>query len=71
VKLDGMFIRQLPHSGEDQIFVKALNDMAHGIEKQTVAEFVENEQILDMLQYYQVDYAQGYHIGKPLPDILR
>jgi EAL domain-containing protein (putative c-di-GMP-specific phosphodiesterase class I) len=71
VKLDGMFVRQLPHSKEDQIFVKALNDMAHGLGKQTVAEFVENEQILQMLIQYGVDYAQGYHIGKPLPDILR
>ena len=71
VKLDGMFIRQLPHSAEDQIFVKALNDMAHGLGKQTVAEFVENEEILEMLAFYNVDYAQGYHIGRPLPDILR
>lgn len=71
VKLDGMFIRQLPHSDEDQIFVKALNEMAHGLGKQTVAEFVENEKILETLKKYDVDYAQGYYIGKPLPDILR
>ncbi|MCU7939736.1 MAG: bifunctional diguanylate cyclase/phosphodiesterase [gamma proteobacterium symbiont of Bathyaustriella thionipta] len=71
VKLDGMFIRQLPHSDDDQVFVKALNDMAHGLGKQTVAEFVENEEILEMLAYYEVDYAQGYYIGRPLPDILR
>ncbi len=71
VKLDGMFIRQLPYSDEDQVFVKALNEMAHGLGKQTVAEFVESQDILDMLVKYDVDYAQGYFIGKPLPDILR
>ena len=71
VKLDGMFIRQLPYSDEDQIFVKALNEMAHGLGKQTVAEFVENDQILTMLKSYGVDYAQGYFVGKPHPDILR
>ena len=71
VKLDGMFIRQLPYSDEDQIFVKALNEMAHGLGKQTVAEFVENDQILDMLKGFGVDYAQGYFIGKPMPDIIR
>lgn len=71
VKLDGMFIRQLPYSADDQVFVKALNEMAHGLDKQTVAEFVENEEILEMLEKYGVDYAQGYYIGKPLPDILR
>ena len=66
-----MFIRQLPFSDEDQIFVKALNEMAYGLGKQTVAEFVENEDILIMLKKYGVDYAQGYYIGKPLPNILR
>ncbi len=71
VKLDGMFIRQLPYSADDQVFVKALNEMAHGLDKQTVAEFVENEEIVEMLEKYGVDYAQGYYIGKPLPDILR
>ena len=71
VKIDGMFIRQLPFSDEDQIFVKALNEMAYGLGKQTVAEFVENEDILIMLKKYGVDYAQGYYIGKPLPNILR
>jgi diguanylate cyclase (GGDEF)-like protein len=71
VKLDGMFIRQLPYSDEDQIFVKALNEMAHGLAKETVAEFVENDQILDMLKQYDVDFAQGYYVGKPKPDIIR
>ena len=71
VKLDGMFIRQLPYSDEDQIFVKALNELAHGLGKKTVAEFVENDKILAMLKTYGVDYAQGYYVGKPLPDILR
>ena len=71
VKVDGMFVRQLPYSDEDQIFVKALNEMAHGLGKKTVAEFVENEKILEMLIANGVDYAQGYYIGKPLPDILR
>ena len=71
VKIDGMFIRQLPFSDEDQIFVKALNEMAHGLGKKTVAEFVENESIIKMLREYGVDYAQGYHIGKPEPDIIR
>ena len=35
--------------------------------KQTVAEFVENDQILDKLRAIGVNYAQGYGIGKPRP----
>ncbi|MCP3851151.1 MAG: hypothetical protein GY694_13065 [Gammaproteobacteria bacterium] len=42
------------------------------VEDQTYQrEFVENEQILEMLEQYDVNYAQGYYIGKLLPDILR
>ena len=35
--------------------------------KRTVAEFVENEAILEKLQEIGVDYAQGYGIGRPRP----
>jgi len=39
--------------------------MAHGLGKQTIAEFVECEKTVQLLLKYGVDYAQGYHIGKP------
>ncbi|MEN8180653.1 MAG: EAL domain-containing protein [Pseudomonadota bacterium] len=70
VKIDGSFIRQLPTSPEDQIFVKALTEMASGLNKLTVAEFVEDEATLNLLAEIGVDYAQGYYIGKPQPEIL-
>ncbi|MFK5986764.1 MAG: EAL domain-containing protein [Pseudomonadota bacterium] len=65
VKIDGSFIKGLDHSKEDQLFVRALADVSHGLGKKTVAEFVENKEILDMLVSIGVDYAQGYYIGKP------
>lgn len=65
VKIDGAFIRNLPDSVDDQIFVRAMVDIARAYGKQTVAEFVENDAILQMLEEYGVDYAQGYHIGMP------
>jgi len=70
VKIDGSFIRQLPSSPEDRIFVKALTEMASGLKKKTIAEFVEDRETLDLLKEIGVDYAQGYYIGKPLPEIL-
>jgi EAL domain-containing protein (putative c-di-GMP-specific phosphodiesterase class I) len=44
--------------------------IARGLKKRTVAEFVGNERTVDMLRAYGVDFAQGYHIGKPAPATL-
>ena len=70
VKIDGMFIRELDHDASDQVLVKAISDVAHSLGKEVVAEFVENESILQHLKEYGVDYAQGYYIGRPDPELL-
>ncbi|QSA98667.1 EAL domain-containing protein [Methylococcus sp. EFPC2] len=70
IKIDGAFIRNLPDNRDDQISVRAMVEMARAYGKKTVAEFVENEAIVRLLMDYGVDYAQGYHIGKPAPDLL-
>ncbi len=67
VKIDGSFIQNLASSLDDQILVKALCDVARGFGKKTTAEFVENAATLALLEQMQVDYAQGYFIGKPAP----
>ncbi len=66
VKVDGVFIRNLAQSREDRIFVKAITDMAHGMGKRVIAEFVENGEILGVLEDLGVDFAQGYHFGRPM-----
>ncbi len=70
VKLDGSFIRDLADSPDDQVFVRALTEIARGFGKSTVAEFVGNEQALALLREFGVNYAQGFYIGKPSPDLL-
>ena len=70
VKIDGSFIKHLVTSNDDQLFVKALVDVAKGMGKKTVAEFVENAETLKLLEEFGVDYAQGYYIGKPEPELL-
>ncbi|MDW8323250.1 MAG: EAL domain-containing protein [Burkholderiales bacterium] len=71
VKIDGSFIIGLKRNQDDQIFVKTLTEAVHGFGKQVVAEFVEDAETLDLLQAFGVDYAQGYHIGRPAarPDL--
>lgn len=69
IKIDGMFIKELHINRQDQVFVKAMTEVAHSLGKKVVAEFVENEDILKLLKKFGVDYAQGYHIGRPDPVI--
>ncbi len=65
LKIDGSFIRDITNSHEDQLFVKALVDVARGMGMTTVAEFVESRECMQRLHELGVDYLQGYYIGKP------
>lgn len=65
VKIDGRFVRNVAFSPVDQAMVKAMNDIAHALGKQTVGEFVESEDSLKLLTEIGVDYAQGYYLGRP------
>jgi EAL domain-containing protein (putative c-di-GMP-specific phosphodiesterase class I) len=65
VKIDGSLVRQIDKNQDDKIFVKALIELAQAFGKKTVAEYVENEDVLTILKEFGIDYAQGYHIGKP------
>ena len=67
IKIDGSFIKNLHQSRNDQLFVKAIADVAQGMGIKTIAEFVENKETIKLLKGYGIDYAQGYAIGKPAP----
>ena len=69
IKIDGSFIRTLYETTNDHIFVKAIADVARGMGIKTIAEFVENNEIIKILKEYGVDYGQGYFIGKPSPAV--
>lgn len=66
LKIDGGFIRNIQNNKEDQLFVKALVDVAKGMGISTIAEFVETEESLNVVRVLGVDYVQGFHIGKPI-----
>jgi diguanylate cyclase (GGDEF)-like protein/PAS domain S-box-containing protein len=67
VKIDGSFIIDLVTNPVDLALVKAIYEVATALGKKTVAEFVENEETLQLLATIGVAYAQGYHLGKPKP----
>lgn len=66
LKIDGSFIRNLPHSEEDRVMVRSMVDVAHSLGKWVVAEFVSSEEIFNIVKAFGVDYAQGYFISEPI-----
>ncbi|MBI5344161.1 MAG: bifunctional diguanylate cyclase/phosphodiesterase, partial [Deltaproteobacteria bacterium] len=65
IKIAGPFIKNLDKNLNDRLFVKAIVDVAKGMNIQTIAEFVEREETVSLLRDIGIDYAQGYFIGKP------
>lgn len=65
LKIDGSFIQNLSNNQVDQHLVKAIVEVARGLGKKTIAEFVSDKEAVRLLHEFGVDYAQGYYIGKP------
>jgi diguanylate cyclase (GGDEF)-like protein len=66
IKIDGAFVRDMPRSDADQLTVKAIVDIARGLGKATIAEYVQDDVTTEMLREYGVDMAQGFHLGRPV-----
>ncbi len=67
LKIDGMFIRDITDDPIHLAMVQSINEVGHLMGMETVAEFVENDAIVDVLRELGVDYAQGYGICPPRP----
>ncbi|MFT4584211.1 MAG: diguanylate cyclase (GGDEF)-like protein/PAS domain S-box-containing protein [Gammaproteobacteria bacterium] len=67
LKIDGSFVRDICTNSIDLAMVRSINDIGHVMGKKTIAEFVEDRGVLDVLRDIGVDYAQGYEIGRPTP----
>ncbi len=67
LKIDGVFIKDIVDTPSDYAMVKSINEIGHFLGKKTIAEYVENEEILEKLREIGVDYAQGWHVSKPIP----
>jgi len=65
VKIDGLFVKDILSDPVDRAMVKAIIEMAHAMGKKTIAEFVENDEVLQELIDLGVDYVQGYGISTP------
>jgi EAL domain-containing protein (putative c-di-GMP-specific phosphodiesterase class I) len=72
LKIDGSFVRDMMNDPIDGALVEAINQIGHIMGIQTIAEFVENNDIQEAVRKLGVDYAQGYGVARPAPldDIL-
>jgi diguanylate cyclase (GGDEF)-like protein len=65
VKIDGSFVVNIHKNRNDYAIARSINDLAHFLGQETIAESVENDEIVEKLQEIGVDYLQGWGIGRP------
>lgn len=67
VKIDGTFVTGIHKNRSDYAMARSINDLAHFLGQKTIAESVENEEIIEKLKEIGVDYLQGWGVGLPKP----
>ncbi|MCU7931422.1 MAG: EAL domain-containing protein [Candidatus Thiodiazotropha sp. (ex Codakia rugifera)] len=67
LKIDGSFVQKIESDPVAKTMVSAINQVGHAMGLNTIAEFVENQSILEQLMEMDVDFAQGFGIAKPKP----
>ena len=67
LKIDGEFVRNCVTNPTDRLIIESVVGIARGLDKLTIAEFVGDEETVRALNRLGVDYAQGYHTGRPAP----
>lgn len=67
LKIDGQFVKDIDHDPISLAMVKSIHEIGCLMGKETVAEFVESQAILERLRAIGVHYAQGYAVGYPVP----
>jgi diguanylate cyclase (GGDEF)-like protein/PAS domain S-box-containing protein len=67
LKIDGEFVKSATENAIDRLVISAVTEIARGLGKQTVAEFVPDDPTIELLLRHGVDLGQGYHLGRPRP----
>ena len=70
LKIDGSFVRELATDEASRLFVRSLCDVAKGLNKHVIAQWVETAEVLALLKPLGVEFAQGNHIAHPKPFIV-
>lgn len=67
LKIDGTFVKNIATDKVAKAMVQSINQVGHTMNLKVIAEYVENKEIVELLQKMGIDYGQGYHISKPKP----
>lgn len=70
IKIEGEFIRNMINDDKYLAFVKSIVTLAKSLKVETIAEFIEDEAVMNAVRELGIDYGQGYHLGRPGPDFL-
>ncbi|XHS77236.1 EAL domain-containing protein [Burkholderiaceae bacterium UC74_6] len=65
LKIDGMFVKDIAENPVDRAMVRAINEIGQVMGRQTVAEFAETDEIVEILRQIGVNYAQGFGVARP------
>ncbi|MCP4983953.1 MAG: EAL domain-containing protein [Gammaproteobacteria bacterium] len=66
LKIDGEFVRDIIDDDKSYVFVRSMTEVGHCLDMKVIAEFVESDTMFDKLREANVDYIQGYTVGKPV-----
>lgn len=66
LKIDGEFVRDIIEDEKSYVFVRSMTEVGHALDMKVIAEFVESDTMFDRLREANVDYAQGYTVGRPV-----
>jgi EAL domain-containing protein (putative c-di-GMP-specific phosphodiesterase class I) len=67
LKIDGEFVRDIIEDDKSYVFVRSMTEVGHCLDMKVIAEFVESDTMFSKLREANVDYVQGYTVGKPIP----
>lgn len=67
IKIDGSFVKDMQNDPTDKAVIRYIQEISALRNQETIAEYVENQQTMDELTEIGITYAQGYHLGRPIP----
>ena len=70
LKIDASLVKNITHCKQSEIITKTIIDFANALDMKTIAEFVEDQKSLEMLEIMGANYIQGYYIGKPRAHLI-
>lgn len=71
VKIEGEFIANMANDNRDMAFVNSIARLSQELNVETVAEFVESSDVMELVSKAGITYAQGYYVGRPIPDLRK